>query len=69
MDTNRSRGVVVPKVFSLYGDWCDGCADDAAVHDPVRFPVSIDEDGKATYRCRRCGHAWTCWWAVEERAA
>ncbi len=48
-----------------YGDWCETCADHGQRR-PVRFPLRIDSDGKAYYRCGWCGHQWTCWWAVDD---
>ncbi|MGI8753978.1 MAG: hypothetical protein ACR2MN_17020 [Acidimicrobiales bacterium] len=45
------------------GDWCDACADDDDV-DPVRFPRMIFGE-MAVYICHRCGHRWTCWWALD----
>jgi hypothetical protein len=52
-----------------YGDWCDVCAqtDDVMEHCPTRFPVAVgpvETMFRAGYRCHKCGHVWSCGWAV-----
>lgn len=70
-NTNRLPASYPPRnlVLSLpYGDWCDSCAD-RNESSPVRYPIAINGDGLARYRCIVCGHRWTCWWALDSREA